>query len=81
MRKAIVNLEGEIAGALVGRGAAEQQEIDRLMCELDGTPGKSRLGANAILAASLASARAATSDADREVGALQGARSLADCKR
>lgn len=47
-----------IAPALLGRSAANQQELDRLMCELDGTGNKSRLGANAILAVSLAVARA-----------------------
>lgn len=59
VKKAIANLEGEIADALIGLDATDQAGIDRVLCELDGTPGKSRLGANAILAASLATAHAA----------------------
>lgn len=57
--KAVANVNGEIAKALQGQNAAEQREIDRIMLELDGTPNKSRLGANAILAVSLATAKAA----------------------
>ena len=53
------HINGEIAAALEGRDAARQAEIDRLMIELDGTPNKGRLGANAILAVSMAAARAA----------------------
>ena len=52
-------VNGEIAQALHGADAAEQAEIDRVLRELDGTADKSRLGANAILAVSLAAARAA----------------------
>lgn len=48
-----------ISPALVGVYASEQSEIDRILCELDGTPNKEKLGANAILAVSLAAARAA----------------------
>jgi len=59
VRKAIANLEGEIAAALIGLDAGDQAAVDRVMCELDNTASKSRLGANAILAASLASAHAA----------------------
>ena len=50
---------GEIADAIIGMEAEDQGEIDARMIELDGTPNKSRLGANAILGASLAVARAA----------------------
>jgi enolase len=57
--KAVRNVNTEIAKALQGFPASEQRAIDRLMCELDGTPNKSRLGANAILGVSLAVARAA----------------------
>ena len=57
--KAVEAVNGEISSALVGKSAFEQREIDRLMIELDGTPNKSRLGANAILGASLACAKAA----------------------
>jgi enolase len=59
VKKAVENVEGKIAPALVGQNALNQREIDRLMIELDGTPNKSKLGANAILAVSLAVARAA----------------------
>ena len=63
VRKAVENIRGEILQALRGREAGEQRDIDRAMAELDGTPGKGRLGANAILAVSLATARAAASEA------------------
>ena len=56
---AVLNINTEIAGALIGKNALDQAGIDHLMIELDGTPNKSRLGANAILAVSLANARAA----------------------
>ncbi|MEH6647420.1 phosphopyruvate hydratase [Sulfitobacter sp.] len=52
-------VNGEIAEALVGMDATEQVELDEAMIELDGTPNKSRLGANAILGVSLAAAKAA----------------------
>jgi enolase len=57
-RKAVAHVSGEIHGALAGRSFADQAELDRALVELDGTPNKSRLGANAILAVSLAFARA-----------------------
>jgi enolase len=57
--KALANIEGEIAALLHGIMADDQYLIDQKMIELDGTPDKSRLGANAILAVSLASAHAA----------------------
>jgi enolase len=56
--KAVANVNGEIRAALLGRDAADQQEIDRLMIALDGTETKARLGANALLAVSLAAAHA-----------------------
>jgi enolase len=56
--KAVGNVTGAIARALVGADAEDQAAIDRTLCDLDGTPQKARLGANAILAASLAVARA-----------------------
>jgi len=58
-RKAVEHINREIAGALHGKDAAQQAHIDRLMIELDGTPNKAHLGANAILAVSMAAARAA----------------------
>ena len=57
--KAVANVNTEIADAIIGMNALDQAEIDRTMIELDGTPNKSRLGANAILAVSMAVARAA----------------------
>jgi len=59
VRKAVANVNGEIATRLVGSSATEQERIDRTLCEMDGTPNKSRLGANAILGVSLACAHAA----------------------
>jgi len=56
--KAVENVNGEIAEALVGLNVLDQTSIDKLLIELDGTPNKSRLGANAILGVSLACARA-----------------------
>jgi enolase 1/2/3 len=56
--KAVANVNGEIRAALLGRDAANQQEIDGLMIGLDGTETKARLGANALLAVSLATAHA-----------------------
>ena len=61
--KAVANVEHEIATALVGKDATDQSTVDRLMIELDGTPTKSHLGANAILGCSLAVAAAAANDA------------------
>ena len=57
--KAVRNVNGEIAKAVVGLDAADQRSLDKKMIALDGTPTKSRLGANAILAVSMAAARAA----------------------
>ena len=57
--EAVSNVNKIISPALAGSYASDQGEIDRLLCELDGTDNKSRLGANAILAVSLANARAA----------------------
>ena len=59
VERAVANVGGEIAFALAGEDAGDQARIDALLRELDGTPNKSRLGANAILAVSLAAARAA----------------------
>jgi enolase len=61
--KAVANVNGEIASAVVGMDAADQRELDRILIELDGTPNKGRLGANAILGCSLAVAKAASADA------------------
>ena len=56
---AVKSVNGEIADALAGMDALEQQLVDRAMLELDGTPNKAKLGANAVLAVSMATARAA----------------------
>ncbi|HYX78049.1 MAG TPA: phosphopyruvate hydratase [Solirubrobacterales bacterium] len=60
---AVANVNDDIAAALVGARATEQGAIDRTLIDLDGTPTKSRLGANAILGVSLAVARAAAEEA------------------
>jgi len=62
--KAVANVNGPIRRALLKRDVREQQEIDARMIALDGTENKSRLGANALLAVSLAAAHAAADDAD-----------------
>jgi enolase len=59
VRTAVENVRSRIAPRLVGMDAADQESLDRLMIELDGTPNKKSLGANAILGVSLAAARAA----------------------
>jgi len=61
--KAVSNVNGELAAALVGLDAADQRELDRVLVELDGTPNKARLGANAILGCSLAAARTTANEA------------------
>jgi enolase len=61
--RAVENVRGEIAGAMRGLDADDQEGLDRRLVELDGTPNKGRLGANAILGVSLAAAKAAAADA------------------
>jgi enolase len=61
--RAVSNVNGELAEVLRGRDAADQAGLDRAMIDLDGTPNKARLGANAILGASLAAAKAAAAEA------------------
>ncbi|HEY0318480.1 MAG TPA: phosphopyruvate hydratase [Solirubrobacterales bacterium] len=74
--RAVANVNGEIAAALTGARAAEQGALDQTMIELDGTPNKGRLGANAILGVSLAAAKAAAADSEqplyRYLGELYG---------
>src|SRR6476661_7324987 len=60
--KAVGFVNGEIARAVQGRDASNQSGLDKLLIDLDGTPNKSRLGANAILAVSLAAAHAAAAE-------------------
>jgi len=61
--KAVQNVNTEIRQALIGQDAADQNALDAVMLELDGTENKEKLGANAILAVSLAAAKAAATDA------------------
>jgi len=60
--KAVENVNGKIAGTLLGVSVFEQAQIDQIMLDLDGTPNKSKLGANAILGVSLACAKAAAAE-------------------
>jgi len=60
--KAVANVNGEIAEAIAGHDALDQSGLDHALIDLDGTPNKSRLGANAILGVSLAAARAAAAE-------------------
>ena len=62
MTKAVANV-AEIGGEISGMDALDQEALDRKLIELDGTPNKGRLGANAILGVSLAVAKAAAADA------------------
>ena len=61
--RAVANVDGEIAAAVTGLDADDQRALDSTLIELDGTPTKARLGANAILGVSLAVAKAAAADA------------------
>jgi len=61
--RAVANVNGELAQALAGVDAADQRALDGLLVELDGTPNKRRLGANAVLGCSLAAAKAAAAEA------------------
>ena len=74
---AVANVNGEIAKAITGRDAADQAGLDAALIELDGTPNKSRLGANALLGVSLAAAKAAAAEAGqplyRQLGGEQAA--------
>ena len=63
VRQAVANVSGEISAAVAGLDASDQEVVDRRLIELDGTPNKSRLGANAVLGVSLAVAKAAAADA------------------
>ena len=77
--RAVAAVNGEIFDALSGFDAEDQRRLDKVMIELDGTPNKSRLGANAILGVSLAAAKAAAESAGlplyKYVGGV-GARTL-----
>src|SRR4051812_14936198 len=70
--QAVANVNGELAELVRGRGAADQEGLDRAMIELDGSPNKGRLGANAILGVSLATAKAAAAEANVPLYAFLG---------
>jgi enolase len=72
VQQAVAHVNGEIRQALVGLEAADQATLDRRMIDLDGTPTKARLGANAILAVSLAAARAAAAEQGKPLYAYLG---------
>ena len=65
--KAVENVNSKIAPELIGLDPRDQEAIDALMIDLDGTPNKSKLGANAMLAVSMAAAKAAAVSVDRQV--------------
>ena len=73
--KAVANVNGEIAAAIAGRDVLDQSGLDRALIELDGTPNKSRLGANAILGVSLAAARAAAAEENQPLWRYLGGES------
>jgi enolase len=70
--KAVANVNGELKKALVGRDPKDQASLDRIMIDLDGTENKGRLGANALLAISMANAHAAAIDAKQPLFRLLG---------
>jgi enolase len=72
VRKAVANVEEHIAPRVVGMDPTQQAELDAAMIELDGTPNKARLGANAILGVSMAAARAAATALDLPLYAYLG---------
>ena len=59
VKSAVNNINGELASKIIGMDALDQEKIDQLMIDVDGTPNKKNLGANSILAVSMATARAA----------------------
>ncbi|HMY86476.1 MAG TPA: phosphopyruvate hydratase, partial [Microthrixaceae bacterium] len=61
---AVDNVNGEIADALLGLDAVDQRDLDRILIDLDGTDNKGRLGANAILGVSMATAKAVATELD-----------------
>jgi len=65
--KAVANINGSIAPALIGKEAADQAAVDQVMLDLDGTENKDKLGANSILAVSLAAAKASAAEQGKEL--------------
>lgn len=78
--KAVASVNGEIFEALAGMDAEDQLAIDNVMIELDGTENKGRLGANAILGVSLATAKAAAEDAGLPLYRYVGGALPAHCR-
>ncbi|HEX3519707.1 MAG TPA: phosphopyruvate hydratase [Solirubrobacteraceae bacterium] len=74
--QAVANVNGEIAESLTGVDAAEQETLDRALIALDGTPNKSRLGANAILGVSLAAAQAQAAEGNLPLWRYLGGESM-----
>ena len=75
VRKAIAGISGELAQAVIGMDVSNQRAIDEKMIALDGTPNKARLGANALLGISLATARAAAQDSAEPLFSFLGGQS------
>jgi enolase len=75
--RAVANAAGELASAVRGLDARDQEALDRRLIALDGTPNKARLGANAILGVSLATAKAAAADAGSSLFRYLGGREAA----
>jgi enolase len=73
--KAVAHVNGELSAALLGHDAADQTSLDCLMIDLDGTPTEARLGANAILAVSLALAKTSAASAGLPLYRYLGGRS------
>ncbi len=75
---AVAHVNGELRQALVGHDASDQAKVDQVLCSLDGTENKARLGANAILGVSLATAKAVAAEAEqplfRHIGGAQANR-------
>src|SRR5437016_6328794 len=72
VRRAVDNVNGEIAAAVRGRDAEDQEGLDAALVTLDGTPNKGRLGANAVLGVSMATARATAAAAGKPLYASLG---------
>ncbi len=70
--QAVANVNGELAALARGRDASDQEGLDRALIDLDGTPNKGRLGANAVLGVSLAAAKAAAAEAGKPLYAYLG---------
>ncbi len=77
VRRAVANVNGEIARAVMGHDAADQTGLDRVLIALDGTANKSRLGANAVLAVSMAALHAAAHEAGQPLYRYLGGPSAA----